>query len=32
MQEQVVRISEALYSVGAPETSYFAALKPRLPN
>jgi len=30
MQEQVVRISEALYSVGAPETSYFRGLKATL--
>ncbi len=30
MQEQVVRISEALYSVGAPETSYFRGLKAAL--
>jgi 4-hydroxy-tetrahydrodipicolinate synthase len=30
MQEQVVRISEALYGVGAPETSYFRGLKAAL--
>lgn len=30
MQEQVIRISAALYSVGAPETSYFRGLKAAL--
>jgi dihydrodipicolinate synthase/N-acetylneuraminate lyase len=30
MQEQVVRIAEALYTVGAPETSYFRGLKAAL--
>jgi 4-hydroxy-tetrahydrodipicolinate synthase len=30
LQEQVVRIAESLYSVGAPETSYFRGLKAAL--
>jgi dihydrodipicolinate synthase/N-acetylneuraminate lyase len=30
IQEQVVRIAEALYTVGAPQTSYFRGLKAAL--